>query len=175
MAGRGFTSETAKKAAQARLANLSAEQRREIARKGAIAKNAKYPIAEMSRLGGLAILEKLGRDGLADKVANWRKEHPSSLEVIVANWLDDLGCEYQREIRLHSWYADFYLPKYNLIIEVNGHAWHNENWHGENEIRVKRDIDKLKAWTEAKYRVLVLAEAEIKNGSAFEKLKGAIL
>ncbi|MCL5265148.1 MAG: hypothetical protein M1343_08165 [Chloroflexi bacterium] len=168
-----FTSQTAKVAANRRSEILTPEQRSDIARLGAVAKNAKHPIGLMSRKGGLATLSKLGRDGLANRIAKWRRRNPSNLERIVAAWLDEIGAKYEREAQIRDWYADFAVSchgKRRRLIEANGHAWHNDNWHGEADKRAERDRAKIEAWTAAGWAVLVLQEKEIKDGTAKGKL-----
>lgn len=71
------------------------------------------------------------------------KKHPqygtSKLEEDFANqFLDKLGVEYQYQYEAKDIgrFYDFYLPKHNLLIEVDGDFWHgNPNIYEEKELR----------------------------------------
>ena len=59
-----------------------------------------------------------------------RKKRPmSNLEQIVADMLDDLKVEYEREKPLkylQGWrYYDFNLIEHGVLIEVDGNYWHD--------------------------------------------------
>lgn len=62
----------------------------------------------------------------------------SYLENIVADWLSEHKIEYIRQYKYpfkeSSRFVDFYLPKLNMFIEVDGEFWHKDC----------KDIDKLK-------------------------------
>lgn len=70
-------------------------------------------------------------------LANNRKNF-SYLENIVADWLSEHGIEYVRQYQYpfkeSSRFVDFYLPKLNMFIEVDGEFWHKDC----------KDVDKLK-------------------------------
>lgn len=91
----------------------------------------------------------------------------SSIEIKIENVLKDLNIEYVKQKRLvtakRAFYLDFWIPKYELVIECNGEYWHrlpdkiirdkilenscikhNKNilWLWENEIN--NDIDSCK-------------------------------
>lgn len=170
--------EAARKAAYARAAALTPERRSEIARMGALAKNKRHPIELMSRKGGLAMVERLGRIGLAEKCAKWRRKNPSALVRIVIGWLDELGLaqgrDYELDREVDQWFGDIVLKGKKRIIEVNGKAWHRENWHGELAERAERDQAKLEAWVNGRRRVLVLDESEIRNGSGKARLRAFV-
>lgn len=98
----------------------------------------------------------------------WRLEHPTCLERIVAAWLDALGIHYEREyyfvtgdnrIRL----LDF-LVNSQLVIEVNGAYWHQLPGAAE------RDASKAAAVAYAGFELLVLSEAEITSGEGYTRL-----
>lgn len=46
-------------------------------------------------------------------------------EKIVRGLLDKVGVEYKQEYKIGKYWADFYLPKYNAVIEVDGDYWHS--------------------------------------------------
>lgn len=144
--------EAARKAAYARAAALTPERRSEIA-----------------RLGGLALVEKHGKVGLAKRAAKWRRHNPSRPTRTVMSWLDEMGAEYQLERIVDGWFADITLKGCRRIIEVNGHVWHSNNGlHGED--REGRDRAKLETWVAHGRRVLVLTEGEIADGTGWERI-----
>jgi very-short-patch-repair endonuclease len=49
----------------------------------------------------------------------------SSLERMVAAWLDTKSVSYQQWTKLHGFYPDFWVPMANLAIEVDGSYWHS--------------------------------------------------
>jgi G:T-mismatch repair DNA endonuclease (very short patch repair protein) len=107
----------------------------------------------------------------------------SSIELAVKSALDALDVNYR-----HQWYAyercyDFYLPDFNLAIEVNGDYWHAaerifpdaETLHPDKKIKVKEirdyDADKLERLVNHGHGVLVLWEHEIVNSNVNELVK----
>lgn len=46
-------------------------------------------------------------------------------EKIVRRLLDKVGVEYKQEYKIGKYWADFYLTKYNAVIEVDGDYWHS--------------------------------------------------
>lgn len=46
-------------------------------------------------------------------------------EKIMRQFLDKVGVEYKQEYKIGKYWADFYLPKYNVVIEVDGDYWHS--------------------------------------------------
>lgn len=74
----------------------------------------------------------------------------TKIEVAVAEILTLLGEEYIEQKKFgERWRADFYLPKRNLIIEVDGEYWHSlpkaverdkrkNNWFNENGYNIAR-------------------------------------
>ena len=46
-------------------------------------------------------------------------------EKIMREFLDKVGAEYKQEYKIGKYWADFYLPKYNMVIEVDGDYWHS--------------------------------------------------
>lgn len=63
--------------------------------------------------------------------SNVSKTENTSIELEIKRQLDELCLEYEQQKQCYnkryakSFYADFYLPKYDLIIECNGSYWHN--------------------------------------------------
>lgn len=81
-------------------------------------------IEERRRITGPAILAS-------------RITKPTSLEKAVADLLDTLEIRYEQEKQIGSYFVDFYLPSRKVVIEVDGHYWHN--LPGRSEADVKRD------------------------------------
>lgn len=120
---------------------------------------------------GYQALVKKGKGKLASqKAAEWRQANPSSLEQIVIAWLDELHINYQREIEIDGFYADFVIDR--LVIEVNGQQWHEleQLRQGQKE----RDKGKYQAFTRLGYTVLVLPECDIKSGIAKVKIQNIL-
>ena len=46
-------------------------------------------------------------------------------EKIMREFLDKIGVVYKQEYKIGKYWADFYLPKYNAVIEVDGDYWHS--------------------------------------------------
>lgn len=116
---------------------------------------------------GYAATCKAGKQHIASrKAADWRQEHPTSLEKIVIGWLDELEVRYQREVEIDGFYADFVTGNY--VIEVNGAQWHEleELRPGQKQ----RDKRKYQTLAEAGYTIIVLPESEIKSGGAWQTL-----
>lgn len=117
---------------------------------------------------GYAALVAQGKEKLAaQKAAEWRLAHPTSLEVQVKEWLDELFVSYEREVNIDRYYVDFLVGK--LAIEVNG-----AQWHEKEDLRAgqkDRDQSKYRTLISLGYTVLILPESEIKNKSAREKLE----
>jgi very-short-patch-repair endonuclease len=46
-------------------------------------------------------------------------------EKVVRHFLDSVGANYIQEYKIGRFWADFYLPDYNAVIEVDGDYWHS--------------------------------------------------
>ena len=46
-------------------------------------------------------------------------------EKVVRHFLDSVGANYIQEHKIGRFWADFYLPDYNAVIEVDGDYWHS--------------------------------------------------
>lgn len=88
----------------------------------------------------------------------------SSLEVIVAKYLTSLNVEYIEQKQFGFYTVDFFIPKFNLIIECQGDYWHSLD-------NVKRN-DESKATYIHKYfdsEIIYLWEHEFNaNGKAID-------
>lgn len=92
----------------------------------------------------------------------------SNLESLVANLLDELKVEWEREFPLPyikgQWrYYDFHLPKHKILIEVDGDYWHNSQGKASWVILAAKKNDMLKNWIAKKegYQLIRIGEKEI--------------
>lgn len=99
------------------------------------------------------------------------RNHTSKLEKTFANILDILDIEYQQFFYAKDIKAfyDFYIPKYNTIIEVDGDFWHCHperfpNPEYETQKRnIQRDEIKTQWAIDNGYKLLRFWENDIKN------------
>jgi very-short-patch-repair endonuclease len=49
---------------------------------------------------------------------------PTDIERIMGRALRDAKVKYVEQQRVGPYYADFYLPELNVIVEVDGEYWH---------------------------------------------------
>jgi very-short-patch-repair endonuclease len=114
---------------------------------------------------------------IMDKVADYRKANPSSLEQIVQDALDRLGIYAYREAKLATrassvkrqriYLIDFliYLPSGPCAVEVDGAYWHNQ------PDQQRRDRAKRALMTRRGIRHLRLDEKDIRAGRALAILQ----
>ena len=127
-------------------------------------------LSEAGKAGYRALVKK-GKSHIAgQKAAEWRLDHPSCLEKVVIDWLDDLGINYEREKQIGKFYADFVIDM--LAIEVNGAQWHEleQLRQGQKE----REKGKYQTFSKLGYTILVLPECDIKSGEARIKIKNIL-
>lgn len=69
---------------------------------------------------------------------------PTSLEVIVREILETSGVLFEEQKQIGHYFADFFLPEKNIIIEAMGCYWHGclECGHDSKEAQTKRNKDK---------------------------------
>lgn len=99
----------------------------------------------------------------------------SSYEVIVADFLGSNGIKYSYEkefayydtIRnsVRRYFADFYLPDYNLVIEVKP----------TNRLNDQNVIDKMKSVLDSGYNFMFITETELGSLSSKERFEKLIL
>lgn len=134
----------------------------------------KTSLSRAGRAGYDAVVEKYGVAQVAEWAAKHRRQHPSGLESVVAGWLNSLGVGFVSEqlLMLGSDYIfpDFYIENRRLIVEADGEVWHtNSELHGEDREQRQRERDaKINV---AGLRIIHLKEAEIKDGTGFERLR----
>ena len=51
---------------------------------------------------------------------------PTSIEIEVEKWLKENNINYTFQKAFGRYVVDFYLPEYNVVIEVDGAYWHGE-------------------------------------------------
>ena len=89
------------------------------------------------------------------------------LEQIVADLLDDLKIEFEREKPLkylQGWrYFDFHLIEHGLLIEVDGAYWHGDNQKPSYVAMMAKKNDMIKNWLAKKsgYNLIRIKEKEI--------------
>ena len=101
---------------------------------------------------------------------NRAKREMSNLEQQVADMLDDLKIEYEREKPLkylQGWrYYDFNLIDYNILIEVDGAYWHGDigNKPSYAGMMAKKN-DLTKNWLAKKegYKLIRIKEKQLKE------------
>ena len=130
-------------------------------------------LAAAGRAGWNAFVAKHGIAAAARRVAEHRLKHPSGLEQRVMQFLDSQGVAYLRETEAEIevdgclFYPDFSVGE-RSVIEVNGRAWHEEDWHGRDVVAQTRTRGEILA--AAGYRVLTIREAEIDDHTAWPRL-----
>ena len=93
-------------------------------------------MAQVGSLGWAALVQAKGLEGAHQALAQWHVDHPSQFELAVAETLDRLGIQYEREHRLViddiPMRFDFWLPDYQVAIEVQGQIHHPDHeWNDE--------------------------------------------
>lgn len=108
--------------------------------------------------------------GLKGRLTQFNQNGFTKIEIIVKDYLTKNNIEFIPQYVVDDrWFCDFYLSKYNLILECDGDYWHNLN-HVKVKDRVKNAY-----LLEKGYNLLRLSEQDIKNGNYIlifnEKLK----
>ena len=100
--------------------------------------------------------------------ANRKNRSMSGLEQRVADLLDDLKIEYEREVPLKYpgsgfRYYDFCLYDYGILIEVDGAYWHGERKKIDYSSLMAKKNDMTKNWLAKKsgYNLIRIKEKEI--------------
>ena len=106
-----------------------------------------------------------------------KKHYTSKLEKTFANILELMGIEYERffYVKEIKAFYDFYLPKYNTIIEVDGDFWHcNPDKfpipkYITQQTNLERDKIKNQWATDNGYNIIRFWENDINNNINFIK------
>lgn len=92
-------------------------------------------------------VEEFGLDEAMKKQKEWQlknilpyKSRDTKPELILANLLNEVSIRFIKQFSIFRYYCDFYLPDYNLIIEVDGDYWHAnpKKYSAEDEIGGKK-------------------------------------
>ncbi len=115
------------------------------------------------------MVERKGFMWAAEVAANYRRAHPSSIQLRVREWLSELGEYFIEDVHLkHGVFPDFNLPTRSLIVEVDGDGFHGDtahtDWLGDN--RAEREPLRERVMRDEGYRVLHLCERCVRDGSA---------
>jgi DNA mismatch endonuclease, patch repair protein len=109
-------------------------------------------------------------------------------EELINQFLKNLKVKIKRHSKKLPGKPDFYLPDYNIAIEVRGCFWHGHLgckyfvmpksnvlfWQKKIEGNVTRDIKNLNLLKKSDIKVLVLWECDIKSGKFLEKILGVL-
>ena len=83
------------------------------------------------RKGGIAYVKKYGKRKLVEQARQYRLVHPSELESIVADALQQIGVrDFEREAylfpksRVHHNTGDFVFRQHHQVVYADGAAWH---------------------------------------------------
>lgn len=150
---------------------LSDEHRKKMSllMKGRVSGNKGKKASEESR-------KKMSESNIRYKQNNKGKFKDTKPELAVEQILKNSNIEYTKQFRLSNRLYDFYLPKYNLLIEVDGIYWHGKNIKDEDlkydVQKQKRKIDKLKnkLAVDNNYNLLRVWEDEIEEKEIIEKI-----
>lgn len=106
----------------------------------------------------------------------------SLLEVIVAKYLDSIGVEYIEQYcfddckNIRKLRYDFFLPQYNVVIEVNGqqHYYEQKDFNLTLKEQIDRDKYKQKYCEEKNIKYVAIPFWYIKNNGEKQKYKETI-
>jgi len=48
----------------------------------------------------------------------------TSIELVVDSWLQEMGIDFQTQVQMGRWIADFYIPSLSVVVECDGDYWH---------------------------------------------------
>lgn len=124
------------------------------------------------KAGYAALEKKKGKMFAARKAADYRRSHPSGLEQIVGEWLNNLiGNHYSREAEVEGgFFVDFLYRNY--AIEVHGAQWHEKCELRQDQ--PDRDKRKYATLTDLGYTVVILPEKDVKSGEARKTLENLL-
>lgn len=105
---------------------------------------------QKGKLGFKASVAKFGADFANKKAREKRLAHPSRLEALVIDALEDLHLRYMREVECGPYYIDFVVR--GVAIEVEGAYVHS--------LRDPNREAKRTAFIEQQYPMLILREAD---------------
>lgn len=123
-------------------------------------------VAERTGYSYLEVSQLTNRHG--DECILWIKKKISSIQAMMETYLRSINIEFQSEKIIGNYRADIFIPKYNLILELDGVYWHCD----KNIKDKKYHIKKKEFYNEAGYDVLFFREDELID--KFEIVKSII-
>ena len=100
-----------------------------------------------------------GKGTFCSRSCFYQYKGESSLEERMRNVLTEFKIDFIQEYKIGRYYADFYVPKLNLIIECDGEYWHL------NEKAQLRDQRKDKLLESLGYKIIRMTGDQIKKKS----------
>lgn len=99
----------------------------------------------------------------------------TEVEDLLAEQLDEMGVEYERELMLaksmgRRWRADFTLPHIGIVAEVEGGHWLGNKGRHTNPKGFAADCEKYNAFAELGWVVLRFTSPMVRNRSAIESI-----
>ena len=110
-------------------------------------------------------------------------------EIIVRKWLHKSGYRFRLYKKKMPGSPDIVLPKYNIVINVNGCFWHRhegckntttpksnvEYWENKFKRNVERDKNNKNKLESMGWKIITLWECEVLNGNYAAKLKDLLI
>lgn len=109
---------------------------------------------------------------------NYKYKNGSSYEEIIANYIEELGYGFERNIRmeqLNGLECVVFIPRYNIGIEINGLYWHSDkfkdhNYHAKKKQYAEENGIKLLMFTDHEIQnQLVIVKSIIRNALGLSK------
>lgn len=149
-----------KRGGAVRAKQFTPEHQRAAGKRGGLARSKQFT-PESQRAAAMALLDKYGPGYTAERGADYRRklENMSGPMKTVYYWLLDWGYRFDVEAPMGPYFADFWLHKIGVVIEVNGDYWHNG--------RQDYDIERTRYIAAARRQVVIwLSEKAVVDGSA---------
>ena len=107
------------------------------------------------------VKEKSRIRAIGQLVSGSFKNKKTSIEQILESKLIERSIEYNAQFPLIGiTVADFYLPKYKVVVYADGDFWHRSRW-AEKQGVMEKDIKQNKILTDSGYKVFRFSESEI--------------
>lgn len=124
-------------------------------------------LAASGRKGYAATRSRFGSKWAIEVLANHRRAHPSKIVRLVIAWLNEFCVAFDLEHRIGDTFADICCADFSLIIEVDSNRYHGP-------AQTANDRRKTDLYRSRGYRILRLAEDDIKTGAAKDQLDAAL-
>lgn len=129
--------------------------------------NAKNNVTQVMRMSNFDRWKlKFGEEEAIRRQQNWlknvklpNKSFGTKCELRFKDMLDELAIDYIQQFRMKRFICDFYLPKFNLIVEIDGDYWHAnpKSFKSTDVVGRKKEIA-ARIWQKDKAR-----ECDLKN------------